>query len=106
MCVSACPRGIMKLIPVSQQVFIGCVSQDKGKAVKQVCKVGCTGCTLCSKPKITPSGSIEMKGNLPEIVDIKAGDLMNAVQKCPTKSFVVRGIKQLEKISTQVENVS
>ena len=58
MCVSACPRGIMKLIPVSQQVFIGCVSQDKGKAVKQVCKVGCTGCTLCSKPKITPSGSI------------------------------------------------
>ena len=106
MCVSACPRGIMKLIPVSQQVFIGCVSQDKGKAVKQVCKVGCTGCTLCSKPKITPSGSIEMKGNLPEIVDPKAEDLMNAVQKCPTKSFVVRGIKQLEKISTQVENVS
>jgi len=106
MCVSACPRGIMKLIPVSQQVFIGCVSQDKGKAVKQVCKVGCTGCTLCSKPKITPSGSIEMKGNLPEIVDIKAGDLMNAVQKCPTKSFVVRGIKQLESTSLQNDKAS
>ncbi len=106
MCVSACPRGIMKLIPVSQQVFIGCVSQDKGKAVKQVCKVGCTGCTLCSKPKITPSGSIEMKGNLPEIVDIKAGDLMNAVQKCPTKSFVVRRIKQLESTSLQNDKAS
>ena len=97
-CVSACPRGIMKLIPVSQQVFLGCVSQDKGKAVKQVCKVGCTGCTLCSKPKITPSGSIQMKGNLPEIVDIKAEDLMNAVEKCPTKSFAVRELKKIENV--------
>jgi len=101
MCVSACPRGIMKLIPVSQKIFIGCVSQDKGKAVKQVCKVGCTGCTLCSKPKITPSGSIEMKGNLPEIVDPKAEDLINAVEKCPTKSFVVRENKQIESTTLQ-----
>lgn len=89
-CVSACPRGIMKLIPVSQKVFLGCISQDKGKAVKQVCKVGCIGCKLCANPKTTPSGSIQMNENLPEIVDIKADDLMTAVQKCPTKSFVVR----------------
>lgn len=90
MCVTACPRGIMKLIPISQKVFIGCVSQNKGKAVKQVCSVGCTGCTLCANPKTTPSGSIKMNGNLPEIVNIKADDLMTAVEKCPTKSFVVR----------------
>jgi len=106
MCVSACPRGIMKLIPVSQKVFLGCVSQDKGKAVKQVCKVGCTGCTLCANPKTTPSGSIQMKGNLPEIVNPNAEDLMNAVQKCPTKSFIVRGVKELESVSTQAEAIS
>jgi electron transport complex protein RnfB len=100
-CVSACPRGIMKLIPVSQKVFLGCVSQDKGKAVKQVCKVGCTGCTLCANPKTTPSGSIQMKGNLPEIVDIKADDLMTAVEKCPTKSFVVREFQKERTASVQ-----
>ncbi len=100
-CVSACPRGIMKLIPVSQKVFLGCVSQDKGKAVKQVCKVGCTGCTLCANPKTTPSGSIQMKGNLPEIVDIKADDLMTAVEKCPTKSFVVREFQKERTASLQ-----
>ena len=92
-CVTACPRGIMKLIPVSQKVFLGCVSQDKGKAVKQVCKVGCIGCKLCANPKTTPSGSIQMNENLPEIIDGKAEDLAIAVQKCPTKSFVVRNSK-------------
>ncbi len=90
MCVTACPRGIMKLIPVSQKVFLGCVSQDKGKAVKQVCSVGCIACKLCANPKTTPSGSIQMKDNLPEIVNITADDLINAVEKCPTKSFVVK----------------
>ena len=90
MCVTACPRGIMKLIPVNQKIFIGCVSQDKGKAVKQVCAVGCTGCTLCANPKTTPSGSIKMNGNLPQIMNVIAEDLVNAVQKCPTKSFVER----------------
>ena len=90
MCVAACPRGIMKIIPVSQKIFLGCVSLDKAKAVKQVCEVGCTGCTLCSKEKVTPSGSIQMEGNLPKIIDITADDLINAVEKCPTKSYVVR----------------
>lgn len=107
MCVAACPRGIMKLISVSQQVFIGCMSQDKGKAVKQVCSVGCTGCTLCANPKTTPSGSIQMKGNLPEIISIEATDLMNAVQKCPTKSFVVRGVKELQSaVALQSDKIS
>ncbi|MBN2011718.1 RnfABCDGE type electron transport complex subunit B [candidate division KSB1 bacterium] len=89
-CVAACPRGIMALIPRSQKIFLGCVSQDKAKKVKEVCSVGCIGCSLCSKPKVTPSGSIEMNGNLPKIVNPTADDLPMAVEKCPTNSFVVR----------------
>lgn len=89
-CVKTCPRNIITLLPTTQKIFVGCVSQDKGKAVKAVCTVGCTGCSLCSRPKTTPSGAIEMDGNLPKIKDIMADDLMNAVEKCPTKSFVVR----------------
>jgi electron transport complex protein RnfB len=80
----------MALIPVSQKIFLGCVSQDKGKEVKAVCSVGCTACTLCSKEKVTPSGSSVMNGNLPKIVKVTADDLVIAVVKCPTKSFVVR----------------
>jgi len=93
-CVRACPRGIMELIPRSQKVFIACVSQDFGKAVKAVCKVGCIGCSLCANPKTTADEIITMDGKLPVIHYEKVkdpwGDLENAVKKCPTKSFGVR----------------
>ncbi len=94
-CVRACPRGIMKMIPVTQQVYVGCVSQDKGKAVKTVCKVGCIGCGMCAR--VTPSGAIKMNGSLPEI-DSSGTDLVVSVHKCPTKSLVDR-IKVRSKVS-------
>jgi len=89
-CVSTCPRGIMKLIPRSQNVFLGCVSQDKLKAVKSVCKVGCFACKICTTPKVTPSEAIVMDGNIPVIKDMDSDELYNAVKKCPAKSYVVR----------------
>ncbi len=93
-CVTACPRQIMKLMPVNQTVYLGCVSRDFGKAVKAVCKVGCIGCSMCSKEKITPNEIITMDGHLPVInygkVQNPGSDLQNAVEKCPTKSFAVR----------------
>ncbi|MCK5075773.1 MAG: Fe-S cluster domain-containing protein [Calditrichia bacterium] len=89
-CVEACPKGIMELIPKSQKVYLGCVNQNKAKAVKSVCSVGCIGCTLCSKPKVTPSGVIIMENNIP-LVPAVWEDWQNAVEKCPTDSFVVRG---------------
>ncbi|UCE20652.1 MAG: Fe-S cluster domain-containing protein [Gemmatimonadota bacterium] len=95
LCVSACPRDIMQLIPKHAGVYLGCVSQDRAKAVKTVCTVGCIGCKLCSTPKVTPSGAITMDGNLP-VIDYTVEDgLENAVTKCPTKSFVLR-LRQAE----------
>jgi len=104
-CVKACPRDIITLIPVTQQIYLGCVSHDKAKKVKAVCSVGCTGCSLCSRPKVTPSGAIEMDNNLPIIKDITADDLINAVNKCPAKSFVVRKIAEdlVQKPQDQIE---
>ncbi len=88
-CVEECPKGIMQLIPRSQEVFLGCVNQNSGKEVRPVCSVGCIACSLCTKPKVTPSGKLEMKNNMPEVPpDWK--DYETAVQRCPTNSFVVR----------------
>ena len=89
-CVAPCPRGIMELVPRAQPVYLGCVSQDKGKDVKLVCSVGCQGCKACSTPKWTPSGAVQMKGNLP-VLPSKWDDFKTAVEKCPGKAFVVRG---------------
>jgi electron transport complex protein RnfB len=94
-CVKACPREIMELMPKDQNVFVGCKSQDFGKAVKSVCKVGCIGCSLCANPKTTTEGLITMDDKLPvihyDLVKDPWGDLENAVNKCPTKSFGIRG---------------
>lgn len=89
-CVTTCPRGIMALIPRSQKVYLACLSQDKAKAVKSVCTVGCFACKICVTPKVTPDGCIEMKDNLPVIKDIHSDNLYTAYDKCPAKSYVER----------------
>jgi len=93
-CVEACPRDIMELIPRDQKVYIACKSKDFGKKVKQVCKVGCIGCSICAKENVTPGGIITMDGYLPVInydkVNHPVKDFEGAVAKCPSKCFVVR----------------
>ncbi len=86
-CVAACPRQIISLIPRSRKVYLGCVSHDRGRAVKNVCSVGCIACGICAK--VTPNEAIKMRDNLPEI-DIAAGNNFDeAVKRCPAKCFVV-----------------
>ena len=94
-CTKACPRGIMELISTEQRIFIACSSKDFGDAVKNVCNVGCIGCSLCANPKVTAEGRITMEGKLPKIhydrIRDPVRDLENAVRKCPTSSFGIRG---------------
>jgi Fe-S-cluster-containing hydrogenase component 2 len=110
-CVKVCPRGIMELIDTNQLVFLACVSKDFGKRVKSVCKVGCIGCGLCAKPNVTEDEKITMDGKLPVIhynkVKDPFEDLKNAVEKCPTHSFGIRGreesadVKEKETVSEE-----
>ena len=46
-CVSACPRGIIQLIPRTGNYCVGCVSKDTAKEMKPLCKVGCIKCGIC-----------------------------------------------------------
>lgn len=88
-CVETCPRDIMELIPRTANVFIACKNPGRAKEVKAVCKIGCTGCTLCANPKTTPSGQITMAdNNLPVFNYQIEDDPVVAVHKCPTDSLV------------------
>jgi electron transport complex protein RnfB len=103
LCVRACPRGIIALMPESQTVYVACVSQDKAKRVKDVCTAGCFACRMCTTPKVTPAGVIEMDGNLPKILWDKISsveELQGAIEKCPAHCFVVRG-RQLAAVSQE-----
>lgn len=88
-CVKECPRQVLELIPRRQLIYLACKTLDKGKVVKNVCKVGCIGCTLCVK-SCPYEGAIEMDGNLPKMNFEKCVSCGICYNKCPTKSFVDR----------------
>jgi len=86
-CVKTCPRDLISLLPVDCTTYLGCSSHDRGKAVKDVCAVGCIACGLCAKKD--PAGAIAMEDNLPVLDREKSGcDFSVAAQVCPMKCFV------------------
>jgi len=85
-CVKACPRGLIETLPASIPVFVACSSQDRGKSVKQSCKVGCIACWICLKK--SPEGAVEKNGNLPRLTYPEGVDYAEAMDKCPMNCFV------------------
>ena len=48
-CVSACTKGIIKLVPKNARVIIRCSTKDSAKVTKAICKVGCIHDKACIK---------------------------------------------------------
>lgn len=89
-CVLACPKNIIKLVPINRRVHVLCCSHDKAARVRAICKVGCIACVKCVKA--APEGAITMENNL-AIVDYGA-ELPDAVAAvCPMDTIVVRDLE-------------
>lgn len=85
LCVDICPRNVIALAPLEKQVIALCVNQNKGKEVKDACKVGCIACMLCVKK--CPKNAIRMEQNLP-VIDRSLCDLCGiCVEVCPMKTI-------------------
>jgi RnfABCDGE-type electron transport complex B subunit len=89
-CVSTCPRGIMAVIPMNQEVYLGCVNKDRGRGVKALCQVGCIACRLCVRKNPEEGEGIAMGENLPIINYEKLTSWPEANEVCPQKCFVIR----------------
>ncbi|MBO5454409.1 MAG: Fe-S cluster domain-containing protein [Clostridia bacterium] len=83
MCVSVCPRNIIKLIPYDSKVYVRCSSEDKGAAMKAKCSVGCIGCGICAKN--CPEEAIMVIDNHAVINQEKCVGCGICVEKCPKK---------------------
>jgi len=95
-CVRACPRHIIEQVPFKTDriMAVGCCNHDPGKVVREVCKVGCIGCSACARmmPEL-----LHMHDNLVILdYDQLTGheDFAPVQAKCPMKSLVMIGKPQ------------
>ncbi|MBT3192009.1 MAG: RnfABCDGE type electron transport complex subunit B [Verrucomicrobia bacterium] len=90
-CVRACPRNLIKMVPVSKTIHVVCSSKDKGPIVKKACQVGCIGCRMCLK---LAGDAFEMEGFLAlRNYDIPVENEL-IVEKCPGKCIVKCGASE------------
>ena len=82
-CVSACPKKIIALIPADQPVYVACSSTDDGKTVTAACEVGCISCGICKKA--CAPNAVTINERLAKISADKCADCGECVKKCPRK---------------------
>lgn len=85
-CVDVCPRDILELHPVSQEIIVFCRSQDRGAVARKVCKNACIACGICVRA--CPE-AIVLENNLAKIINYKKIDpeKIPEIEKCPTDSI-------------------
>lgn len=83
LCVSACPKKVIRYIDKNEKVTIACNNAHKGKAVRTVCACGCLACGICAK--VCDNKAVEIKNNLPHFDKSKCTSCGKCVEKCPAK---------------------
>ena len=86
-CVKVCPKHLIEIVPEHNAVRVVCNSRDKAKAVRDNCRAGCIGCTLCKKN--CKAGAITVVDNIAHIDYEKCTQCMECVNKCPSKAIKV-----------------
>lgn len=94
-CVAACPRNLIERIPFKQErmLTVACANKEPGKAVKEVCKVGCIGCKLCER---FAKDIFKVDNNVAHIdyenyTGEETEDIKKVLDKCPAEVLLYFG---------------
>jgi electron transport complex protein RnfB len=84
-CVTACPKDLFSLHPVSHRLWVNCSSLEAGDEQLEDCEVACTACGRC---EMDGPGLVTMQGSLPVIDYERKHSTQVPIQRCPTGSIV------------------
>lgn len=90
MCVAACPKVLIEMIPMTARTIVKCFSNDKGRDVKKGCSIGCIGCRLCVRA--CEYDAIHVKDNLAKIDYDKCVNCGECAKVCPVKVIEVQAV--------------
>ncbi len=101
-CIKACPKGVLQLLPKDAPVYVPCNTKDSGKAVTAVCDAGCIHCKACT---VKAKEAVSLVNDRIEIDYSKLtdDDAKAAVRSCG-KQFIFRYTNP-EQQKTAVEEV-
>jgi electron transport complex protein RnfB len=85
LCISACPKKVIALVPFGQEVIVNCNNKERGAHVKKNCGVSCIACGICEKS--CEYDAIHVKELLAVIDYSKCVSCMVCTEKCPTKAI-------------------
>ena len=85
-CIEACPKELFDLQSLKKLVHVRCRSEDLGKTVRKVCKVGCIACKKCEKA--CPFDAIHVINNIAVIDYEKCTSCGKCAKECPTNTIV------------------
>ncbi len=86
LCVEACPRGLIEIVPRDQEVLVACNNRDKGGKARKVCSVSCIACRKCEKT--CDFDAIHVKDNRSWIDYDKCTQCGKCIEVCPNNVLV------------------
>jgi len=85
MCVIACPKDIIEIMPTDSKVRVNCNSEESGKDTRNACSVGCIGCRKCSK--VCQYDAFTFTNGLAKIDYDKCVQCGECIEVCPTDAI-------------------
>lgn len=89
LCVKACPKHLIALVPGATKGVVRCSSHEKGAAVRKACKAGCIGCMKCTK--VCAYDAIHVENFLASIDPEKCVGCGECAAACPSQCISVFG---------------